>query len=352
MEIEKQFFGRTDEGQPVDIYHLSNKTGMELAITNFGGAVVELRAPDREGRPADVVLGFESLSEYLAHREYFGAIIGRYANRIAGGSFILNGKEYRLDCNDGGNHLHGGIKGFNKVLWQAEVMGDEHQVALSLTYFSRDREEGYPGNLRVNVIYRLTDGNVFKIDYAATTDLPTIVNLSHHSYFNLAGQGSGDILDHELMIDADHFTPVDQALIPTGEVRAVSGTGLDFRRITRIGDRIDNDEEQLQYGGGYDHNFVLNMQDGHLKLAAKVYEPISGRTMELHTTEPGLQFYSGNMMGDSGIGKAGCKYRKRYGLCLEPQHFPNSPNRPDFPSTVLNPGQVYRQTSAYKFYVS
>jgi aldose 1-epimerase len=352
MKLEKHFFGRTTDGDRADLYRLSNDAGMVLAITNYGAAIVELRIPDRDGNRADVVLGFDSLAGYQAHSEYFGAIIGRYANRIAGGLFVLNNDEYRLNRNDGDNHLHGGIKGFDKVLWQAEPISSKRHAALKLTYFSRDREEGYPGNLLVTVIYTMTNENVFTIEYTATTDQSTIVNLSHHSYFNLAGEGCGDILDHELMINAKLFTPVNQSLLPTGEVKNVSGTALDFTRNTRLGKRIDNDEEQLVYGKGYDHNWILNKGGSGLILAAKVYEPNSGRTMELHTTEPGLQFYSGNMMRDHIMGKAGHVYRPRYGLCLEPQHFPNSPNQPKFPSTVLNPGDQYRQTSAFKFYVS
>ena len=352
MKLEKQFFGETADGDSADLYRLSNDTGMDLAITNYGAAVVELRIPDRDGNQADVVLGFDTLAEYLAHSEYFGAMIGRYANRIAGGLFVLNNNEYKLNKNDGDNHLHGGIKGFDKVLWQVEPISSPQHAALKLTYFSRDREEEYPGNLQVNVIYSLTHENVFSIDYTATTDQPTIVNLSHHSYFNLAGEGCGDILDHELMINANLFTPVNRSLIPTGEMKNVSESALDFTRMTRIGKRIDNDQKQLARCGGYDHNWILNRRGNEQILAAKVYEPKSGRTMELHTTEPGLQFYSGNMMRESITGKAGHVYGPRCGLCLEPQHFPNSPNQPNFPSSVLNPGDVYRQTSAFKFYVS
>jgi aldose 1-epimerase len=352
MKLEKHFFGITADGDQADLYRLYNDAGMDLAITNYGAAVVELCVPDRDGNRADVVLGFDSLSVYLAHSEYFGAIIGRYANRIAGGRFVLNNSEYILRRNEGDNHLHGGMKGFDKVLWQSEPDRSHRHVALKLSYFSRDGEEGYPGNLLVNVIYTLTNENVFSIAYTATTDQPTIVNLSHHTYFNLAGNGSGDILEHELMIDADLFTPVNRSLIPTGEVKSVRGTALDFTQMTGIGKRIDSNEEQLACGGGYDHNWLLNRSGGELVLAAKVHEPKFGRTMELHTTEPGLQFYSGNMIGESVMGKAGHVYRPRCGLCLEPQHFPDSPNQPQFPSTVLKPGDQYRQTSAFKFYVS
>ena len=352
MKIEKHFFGITTDGDRADLYRLSNDAGIDLAVTNYGAAVVELRIPDRDGNRADVVLGFGSLSGYLAHREYFGAIIGRYANRIAGGIFVLNNKEYKLNRNEGDNHLHGGIKGFDKVLWQSEPDRNHRHVALRLTYFSKDGEEGYPGNLLVNVIYTLTNDNVLTIEYTATTDQPTVVNLSHHSYFNLAGNGSGDILGHELMINANLFTPVDRSLIPTGEVRNVNGTALDFRQMTQIGKRIDHNEEQLVYGKGYDHNWLLDRRGKELILAAKVHEPKCGRTMELHTTEPGLQFYSGNLIGEPVIGKAGQVYRPRCGLCLEPQHFPDSPNQPNLPTTVLKPGDQYRQMSAFKFYVS
>jgi len=352
MKLEKHFFGRTPDGDRADLYRLSNDAGMELAITNYGTAVVELHIPDRDGNRADVVLGFDSLSGYLAHGEYFGAVIGRYANRIAGGSFVLNNKEYKLIRNEGDNHLHGGIKGFDKALWQSEPVRCHGHAALKFSYISRDREEGYPGNLLVKVIYTLTNENVFSIEYTATTDQPTIVNLSNHSYFNFAGEGSGDILDHELMINANRFTPVNRSLIPTGEVKNVSESALDFARSTRIGKRIDNDDEHLGYGHGYDHNWVLNRRGSELILAATVYEPKSGRTMELYTTEPGLQFYSGNLMGEPIMGKAGHVYNRRAGLCLEPQHFPDSPNQPNFPSTVLKPGDQYRQTSAFKFYVS
>ncbi len=336
----------------VNLYRLANDKGMALAVTNYGGAVVELWVPDRYGNLADVVLGFDSLSGYLGHSEYFGAIVGRYANRIDRGRFVLNGNEYKLNRNDGNNHLHGGIKGFDKILWQPEIVSNNGHIALKFSWLSRDHEEGYPGNLLVSVIYTLTDENMVTFEYTATTDQPTIVNLTHHSYFNLAGHGSGDILDHELMINADLFTPVNQNLIPTGEVENVSRTPLDFRRMTRIGKRIDNEDEQLSFSKGYDHNWVLNRKDSDLILAATVHEPKSGRIMELHTTEPGLQFYSGNLMSKQIAGKAGHVYHRRAGLCLEPQHFPNSPNQPNFPTTVLNPGDQYRQTSAFKFLAS
>lgn len=352
MKLEKSHFGRTAAGEMANLYRLSNDTGMVLAITNYGGAIVELCVPDRDGNLADVVLGFDSLSGYLAHSEYFGAIIGRYANRIAGGRFVLNGNEYKLNRNDGKNHLHGGLNGFDKILWQPEIDSSDDHIALKLSLTGRDHEEGYPGNLLVTVIYTLTSENMVTIEYTATTDQATIVNLTHHSYFNLAGHGSGNILDHELMINADLFTPVNRDLIPTGKVEDVSRTPLDFREMTRIGNRIGNEEEQLVYCKGYDHNLVLNKRDSELIPAATIYEPRSGRTMELHTTEPGLQFYSGNLMSRKIAGKAGHVYQQRAGLCLEPQHFPDSPNQPYFPTTVLSPGDLYRQTSAFKFFVS
>ena len=352
MKLEKSHFGRTAAGEVANLYRLSNDKGMVVAITNYGGAVVELWVPDRDGNLTDVVLGFDSLSGYLAHSEYFGAIIGRYANRIGSGIFLLNGNEYRLSRNDGDNHLHGGNKGFDKILWQPEFISSNGHVALKLSWMSQDREEGYPGNLLVNVIYTLTNDNALTIEYKATTDQPTIVNLSHHSYFNLAGHNSGNILDHELMINADLFTPINQDLIPTGKVESVSQTPLDFRQMARIGKRIDSGDEQLAFSEGYDHNWVLNRKDGDLILAATVHEPESGRVMELHTTEPGLQFYSGNMMSKQITGKGSHIYHRRAGFCLEPQHFPDSPNQPDFPTTALNPGDQYRQTSVFKFLVS
>ena len=351
IRLESHSFGETADGERAGLYRISNDAGMEVAVTNYGATVVAICIPDRDGASADVVLGFDSLSEYEAHREYYGAAVGRFANRIAGGSFVLNAKTYNLNCNEGANHLHGGIRGFDKAIWHCESDNTHGNASIKLTYVSPSGEEGYPGNLVVDVIYSLTDANEFSIAYTATTDEPTVVNLSHHSYFNLAGEGSGNVLNHELMIDADYFTPVDRKLIPTGELKSVSGSALDFTRTTRIGERIDNEEEQLVLCGGYDHNYVLKGKPGELKLAARVFEPNSGRTMELHTTAPGLQFYSGNMMGECARGKDGHEYRPRGGFCLEPQHFPNSPNQPNFPSTVLNPGDEYRQKSIFKFYV-
>jgi aldose 1-epimerase len=350
QSIAKRSFGKTEDGTAVDLYTLTNSLGMQAAITNYGGIVVSLLVPDRDGKLDDVVLGFDSLEGYLAGHPYFGAIIGRYGNRIAQGTFTLDGKKYALAQNNNQNHLHGGLKGFDKVVWKARgVLGDKGP-GLVLTYLSKDGEEGYPGNLTVTVTYILTDDNDLRIHYRATTDKATPVNLTNHSYFNLAGQGHGDILGHELTIDADRFTPVDEGLIPTGELRHVEGTPFDFRQSTAIGARIDSEDEQLGFGGGYDHNFVLNRDDElDLSLAARVYEPTTGRVMEVLTTEPGVQFYCGNFLDGSIAGKGGKVYKRRYGFCLETQHYPDSPNKPDFPSTILKPDQEYSTTTVYKF---
>jgi aldose 1-epimerase len=351
QRITRHRFGHTAEGTPVDLFTLTNRNGVEVKITNYGGIVVSLRVPDRNGTLGDVVLGYDALEGYLKdNRPYFGAIIGRYANRIAKGRFTLDGRQYRLVQNDGENHLHGGIKGFDKVVWKARPVRNRQGVGVRLTYRSRDGEEGYPGTVSVTVIYTLTDANELRIDYFATTTKKTILNLTHHSYFNLAG--TGDILQHRLWINADRFTPVDRTLIPTGEIRSVKGTPLDFTRPTPIGARIEERDEQLLFGHGYDHNWVLNKSDASLTLAARVEEPRTGRVLEVYTTEPGLQFYSGNFLDGSITGKGNWVYGRRAGFCLEAQHFPDSPNKPHFPSVVLAPGQQYRQTTVYKFSVS
>jgi aldose 1-epimerase len=349
MDVGKRAFGKTADGEAVDLYTLTNGRGVQAQITNYGGIVVSLLVPDREGALDDVVLGFDTLDEYLQHNPFFGCVVGRYGNRIADGRFTLDGVEYVLAQNDGQNHLHGGIKGFDKVVWRARPIQDQGSVGLELSYLSSDGEEGYPGNLSVTVVYTLSQDNALSIDYAATTDKATVVNLTNHSYFDLAGAGSGDILGHELMINADRFTPVSAALIPTGELRSVDGTPFDFRRPTPIGARIDQDNEQLRFGGGYDHNWVLNRAAGSLGLAARLYEPATGRVMEVHTTEPGMQFYTGNVMPASFPGKGGRTYIRRGGLCLETQHFPDSPNQPKFPSTVLRPGGRYCTTTVFRF---
>ncbi len=347
--IAKEAFGLMPDGTPVDLYTLTNNNGCEAKITNFGGIVVSLVVPDLEGNLSDVVLGFDSLDPYLVNTPHFGALIGRYGNRIGNGRFVLDDVEYQLATNNGENHLHGGLQGYDKVLWKAEVVKDGEGEALRLRYVSKGGEEGYPGELSVEVSYRLTNDDGLQIDYKATTNEKTVVNLTHHSYFNLKDAGASSVLEHEMQIVADRFTPVDSGLIPTGELRSVEGTAMDFRQSLPIGARIENDEEQLKFGGGYDHNWVLNNQDGTLALAARVYEPVTGRILEVLTTEPGLQFYSGNFLDGTEDGKGGVRYEHRSGFCLEAQHYPDSPNKPEFPSTVLEPGEVYTQTTIYRF---
>jgi aldose 1-epimerase len=346
--IMKEPYGKLADGTAVDIYTLRNKAGMEARITNYGGIVQSLKVPDRAGKPGDVVLGYDTLAEYVKSNPYFGALVGRYGNRIAKGKFTLEGKEYTLATNNGPNALHGGLKGFDKQVWKArEIPGGD--PALELTYVSKDGEEGYPGTLTVKVVYTLTADNGLKIDYAASTDKPTVQNITNHSYFNLAGQGNGDINGHVLMLKCDKFTPVDSTLIPTGELKPVKGTPFDFTTPTAIGARVAAEDEQIKFGNGYDHNFVIDGGGGALALAARVTEPASGRILEVYTTEPGIQFYGGNFLDGSNVGKGGKKYEFRNGFCLETQHFPDSPNQPKFPSTVLKPGTEYRTTTVYKF---
>ena len=348
---ESRPFGTTPDGESVDLITLRNPSGVELDVMSYGGIVTRFLAPDRDGERADIVLGHGWLESYLAGTPYFGAIVGRYANRIAQGRFTLDGADHDLAVNNGPNHLHGGLTGFDKVVWTAESYSNEAEAGVVLRYVSPGGEEGYPGELSVQVTYALTAGGDLRIDYEATTDAPTVVNLTHHGYWNLAGHGAGDILEHELAINAGRFTPVDETLIPTGELRSVEGTPFDFREPAPIGARIDADDQQLAFGGGYDHNFVLDgwNGDGALRSAAILHDPGSGRTMEVLTTEPGIQFYSGNFLDGSDLGKEGVVYEQRTGLCLETQHFPNSPNQPDFPSTVLRPGETYRSTTVYRF---
>ena len=345
----KDDFGQTPEGQSVVIYTLTNSHGAEVKITNYGGIVTSLKVPDRTGRLGDIVLGFDNLDAYLKGNPYFGATIGRYGNRIAKGRFTLNGVEYKLAVNNGANHLHGGIKGFDKVVWNARPLKIPNGAALELTYLSKDGEEGYPGNLSVKVTYTLTNANELKIEYSATTDKDTVLNLTHHSYFNLAGQGNGDILKHTLFMNANRFTPTDAGSIPTGELKSVRNTPFDFLRATEIGARINEADQQLQFGKGYDHNFVLNGKSGTMRLGARVYEAGSGRLMEVWTTEPGMQFYTGNFLDGTLTGKDGKVYNQRYGFCLETQHFPDSPNEPKFPSTTLRKGARYHTVTVYKF---
>lgn len=349
MNIKKEPFGEL-EGEKVDIYTLTNADNIEIKITSYGGIVTSVKVPDKNGKFDDVVLGYNNLQDYIEGNTYFGAIVGRYANRIGDAKFSLDGQEYTLAKNNWKNSLHGGVKGFDKVLWDAEAITVEGSQSLRLSYLSRDGEEGFPGNLNVIVVYTLSNDNSLSIYYTATTDKPTVVNLTNHSYWNLAGEGSGDILNHELMLNASAFTPVDRGSIPTGEFRSVEDTPMDFRKPAAIGERIESDYEQLKFGNGYDHNWVINSNDGdEPDLAATVYEPVSGRYMEVYTTEPGVQFYSGNFLNESIIGKSGRGYGIRSGLCLETQHYPDSPNRPEFPSVVLNPGEEYNTDTIYRF---
>jgi aldose 1-epimerase len=351
MKIEQSAFGKTPEGEDASLFTLQNAAGMKAVLTNYGATVISLHTPDRNGNFEDVVLGFPTLDGYVKEHPFFGGIVGRYGNRIAKGRFTLDGVEYKLATNNGENHLHGGVKGFHKMVWSAEPVKHDSAVGVKLSYLSKDGEEGYPGNLSCTVTYWLTSNNELKIEYQATTDKATPVNLTHHGYFNLAGQVKENILNHQMEIFADRFTPVDKSLIPTGELRAVAGTPMDFTQPHAIGERINNEDEQLQFGLGYDHNWVLNSGSGALALAARVYEPSSGRVMEVWTTEPGLQFYSGNFLDGTLTGKEGRAYQHRYGFCLETQHFPDSPNKPDFPSTILRPGETYSTETIYRFSV-
>jgi len=347
--IDKKNFEKIVDGKQVGLYVLENDQGTVAEITNYGGKVVSLWLPDKSGNYEDVVLGHENIDDFLnAKEKYFGALIGRYGNRIAHGKFTLDGKEYTLATNNGANSLHGGDKGFDAVVWDAKQVDEQ---TLELTYLSKDGEEGYPGNLSVRVLYQLTDANELKIEYWATTDQSTVVNLTHHSFFNLHGAGNGTINDHLLQIHAAHYTPVDAGLIPTGEIAPVEGTPFDFQELKPIGAELEVKDQQLDYGLGYDHNFVLEQNGEGLNYAAKVVEPTSGRTMEVYTNEPGLQFYGGNFLDGSIVGKEGKAYEFRTAFCLETQHFPDSPNQPNFPSTRLDPGEEYYSICVYKFSV-
>jgi aldose 1-epimerase len=350
--ISQAPFGKMPDGAPVEIYTLRNSKGMEARIMTYGGIIVSLKVPDKNGKLGDVVLGYDDLDGYLKATPYFGALIGRYGNRIGGAKFTLEGKTYTLATNNGPNSLHGGLKGFDKVVWTA-VKADVGPKGprLELNCLSQDGEEGFPGNLKVTAVYTLTDNNELRLDFTATTDKPTVCNLTHHSYFNLAGQGNGDILGHEVYINSDKTTPVDKELITTGKFASVDGTPFDFRKPTTIGARINDPDTQLQYGPGYDHNWVINKPMGKLGLQARVYEPTSGRVMEVFSTEPGLQFYTGNSLDGSIIGKDGKVYQRRTAFCMEPQHYPDSPNKPMFPTTELKPGETYQNTIIYRFYV-
>ncbi|MFO1476669.1 MAG: aldose epimerase family protein [Verrucomicrobiota bacterium] len=348
--IDRKPFGKTPDGTAVELFTLKNAKGAEVTITTYGGIVTSILVPDKSGKLGDVALGYDNLDGYIKDSPFFGALVGRYGNRIAKGQFTLEGKTYHLATNNPPNALHGGPKGFDKVVWTPvkAVVGPNGPV-LELSYVSKDGEEGYPGTLKVTATYTWTEDNALRLDFAATTDKPTVVNLTQHSYFNLAGKG--DILGHVATINADKFTPVDATLIPTGELKPVDGTPFDFRKPTAIGARISADDQQIKFGGGYDHNYVVNGKAGELRLMAHVVDPSTGRVLEVLSTEPGVQFYSGNFLDGSITGKGGWVYQKRNGFCFEPQHFPDSPNQPKFPSTELKPGQTYHNTIIFKFSV-
>lgn len=348
VTINEQFFGKMPDGRSVSLYTLANAE-MEVKITNYGGIITHIKVPDKKGNLGDVVLGFDRLEDYLAGSPYFGATIGRYGNRIAKGKFTLNDIEYTLATNNGENHLHGGIKGFDKVLWSAKTMQTDSSAALVLTYTSLDGEEGYPGTLDVTTMFTLYSDNRLLLEYTATTDKSTHCNLTNHAYFNLKDGGATTILDHVLQINADRYTPVDESLIPLGYYEKVENTPFDFRQPTPIGARIEQDDVQLTHGGGYDHNFVLNGDWGSMRHVCTLLEPETGRVLEVHTMEPGVQFYSGNFLDGSLVGKNKVTYRFRSGLCLETQHFPDSPNQPAFPSTVLGPEETYYTSTIWKF---
>jgi aldose 1-epimerase len=345
-------FGRMPDGKAVEVYTLRNARGMEVRAITYGAIIQSIRVPDRSARLGDVTLGYDSLPGYLTDSPYFGAVVGRYANRIARGRFTLGGRTYRLATNNGPNHLHGGVKGFDKVVWEAKSFQRGDTAGVEFQHTSPDGDEGYPGTLHVAVTYTLTPNNQIEVEYRAKTDRATPVNLSQHSYFNLAGEGSGDILGHILEVDADRYTPVDSTLIPTGELASVRNTPFDFRTPTAIGARIDRPDPQLKYGKGYDHNFVLNRSGTGLVHAVRVEEPKTGRTLDISTTEPGLQFYSGNFLDGTIKGKAGHVYAHRSALVLETQHFPDSPNHPNFPSTILRPGKEYQSRTVFAFGVA
>jgi aldose 1-epimerase len=349
--VTKAPFGKTADGKEVFKYTLTNANGLALSVINYGGIVTNLIVPDKQGAKADIVLGYDSLSSYQAFSPYFGAIVGRYGNRIAKGKFSIDGTEYTLAINNGANHLHGGLKGFDKVFWSIDETPAENGAAIKLTYKSHDGEEGYPGNVDLEVTYTLTNNNEWKIDYKAATDKKTVVNITQHTYFNLTGDASKNILGHELTLLADNFLPVDKGLIPTGELKPVKNTPFDFTSPKVIGSRINEKDTQLELGKGYDHCWVLNGKADSLRLVGWLYEPTSGRYMEVMTTEPGIQFYTGNFLDGKAIGKGGITYNFRQGLCLETEHFPDSPNQAKFPSVTLEPGKTYSTSTVYKFSV-
>jgi aldose 1-epimerase len=347
MDVQKSDFGKLKDGSAVDLYTLTNDHGLKVTVMTYGAIMVNLEVPDRDGNIGDITLGYDSVDGYLEATPYFGATIGRYGNRIAKGKFTLNGETYTLVQNNDENHLHGGTVGFDKVLWAAEPVKEANAVGVKFSYTSKDGEEGYPGNLACTVTYMLTNDNELSFRYSATTDKATPINLTNHTYYNLAGQGHGDIFGHEVTLQADRFTPVDAGLIPTGELAPVAGTPMDFTTPHSIGERIAQVPGDAP--GGYDHNYILNNQSGSLALAATVYEPSTGRVMEVSTTEPGVQFYTGNFLDGTITGKSGKTYQKNFAFCLETQHWPDSPNKPEFPSTILNPGETYSHYTVHKF---
>ncbi len=347
--VTEASFGTMPDGTPVKLFTLTNAAGMEVRATNYGVILVSIRVPDRQGKLDDIVIGHDNLEGYLTKSRYFGAVVGRFGNRIAGGRVEIDGKTYQLSLNNGPNHLHGGVKGFDKTVWNAAIATDARGPSVVFTHTSPDGHEGYPGTVAARIAYTVTDQNELIIDYSATTDKPTVLNITQHSYFNLSGVGSGDVLGHRLTLHADKYTPVDATQIPTGEIAPVEGTPFDFRRETAIGERIDGDSPQLKMSAGYDHNFVLSRNGAGLAPAARLVDPKTGRSMEISTTEPGIQFYSGNKLDGSMSGKGGHVYGSRTGLCLETQHFPDSPNKPNFPSTVVRPGEHYKSTTVFKF---
>ena len=349
--IERRPWGKSTGGEAVELFTLSRPNAPTVAITNQGGFIVSILAPDRAGKRADVALGYDGLAGYLSDKSYFGCLVGRYANRIAKASFTLDDKRYTLAANDGPNTLHSGPTGFCRQVWTPDVISGKDGDALQLTYVSPDGEGGFPGTLTTRVVYSLREDGGLVIDYSASTDAPTVVNLTNHAYFNLAGEGEGTILDHELELESDKFTPTDAGLIPTGELRPVAGTPFDFRKPVAIGARIEAADEQIKVGHGYDHNFVVRGTPGTLRLAARVVDKKSGRVLEMFTTEPGVQFYTGNFMDGKTIGKSGKPYLRRGAFCLEAQHYPDSPNQTAFPSVVLRPGRTYRQTTVYRLSV-
>lgn len=349
VTISKEAFGMTPDSVEVEKYTLKNETGMEVSVMTYGGIITSLKVPNKQGLSEDVVLGYDSLSQYIKKSPYFGAIIGRYGNRIAKGKFSIDGNHYTLATNDGPNHLHGGVKGFDKVVWNASEKQTDSSASLVLTYLSKDMEEGYPGNLNTKVTYTLTNNNELLVDYEATTDKKTIVNLTQHSYFNLSGDFSKPILDHEITIDADKFVPVDATLIPIGELKNVAGTPFDFRQAKAIGKDINADNEQLKRGLGYDHCWVLNNQGQGMRFAASAYNKESGRLLKVFTDQPGIQLYTGNFLDGTLPSKQGGTYAYRTGFCLETEHYPDSPNQKDFPTVILNPGETYHTETVFNF---